>query len=55
MLYVTCTPWPSTDGQIHLGKLTISCSKVVEHTAETKKILYRLMTIFIHRIKGLFR
>ena len=32
ILYVTCTPWPYTDGQIKLGKLTISCSKAVEHT-----------------------
>ena len=34
ILYATCTPWPSTDGQIQWGKLTISCCKGVEHTGD---------------------
>ena len=36
------------DGQIQLGRLSISCYKAVEHTVE---ILYRRMTMCIHRFK----
>jgi len=32
-------------------KGSISCCKAVEHTVDTKYIIYRHMTMFIHRIK----